>query len=238
MLKSLFSHLNGVIESYTGFRLQPSAEYRLEKSRTKILSQTDVSFIVDVGANRGQWATRVFNSGFTGKVISFEPTSFFQELKRNASSTENWEVRNKALGSRAGKMDMYISSNEGLSSSLLPPSGIRARRPDISFDLSEMVEVETLDHELKNNDEKFYLKIDTQGSEMNVLIGGEVAIEKCIAIEFESALSSLYQGEHLHYNISTWLIDRGFEPIQLVVTDWDIQLRTVSLDSIFIRKKS
>ena len=235
MLKSLFGYVNNFAERTTGLRLQPAADTRLDSSRKEILEKYSTRLVIDVGANRGQWVKRLRKVNYRGKVISFEPSHAFQDLMSNASEDSLWEVRNIALGNFDGKRDLHISSNSQLSSSLLPPDQITNHRPDISFGISELVSVSTLDRQLKQNKEAFYLKIDTQGSEMDVLRGGENVLNQCIAIEFESAIQPMYAGETLHYGIASWLLSKGFVAKQLVVTDWDINLNTIALDSIFVR---
>ena len=80
-----------------------------------------------------------------------------------------------------------------------------------------------------------YLKLDVQGSEMDILLGAEKILSKFRFIEFESALVQLYEGETTHYEISRWLMDHGFKPLQVVVTHWDSSGATISLDAIFER---
>jgi hypothetical protein len=83
--------------------------------------------------------------------------------------------------------------------------------------------------------ENLYLKLDIQGSEMQALLGAQGVINEIAAVEFESSLTDLYENESSHYEIVNWLFSYGFVPWQLVVTHWDRSLRTISLDSIFIR---
>ena len=68
------------------------------------------------------------------------------------------------------------------------------------------------------------------------LRGSESSLQSCVAIEFESSLIDLYQGEATHYEIAEWLILRSFSPLQIAITHWDSELRTISLDSIFIKR--
>ena len=53
-------------------------------------SETDV--VLDVGANSSQFALALFNAGFTGRIISFEPLSLahaaFSEAVQNSMHGE------------------------------------------------------------------------------------------------------------------------------------------------------
>ena len=237
MLKSPLGHLNNLIERISGLRLQPSAEKRLSASRNEILKDSESQLVIDVGANQGQWSSSIRKSGYKGKIISFEPTEAFAQLENSASLDSSWEVRKKALGSEIGKKTIFLASNKAMSSSLLVPTGMRERRPDIAFESGPSVEVSTLEAEIGAAGEDFYLKIDTQGFEMDVLRGAENILDRCVAIEFESAITRLYESETLHHDIAQWLAERKFTPYQLVITDWDSNLRTVALDAIFVREK-
>ena len=39
----------------------------------KLLKYYDINKVFDVGANTGQFAESLFNNGYTGKIVSFEP---------------------------------------------------------------------------------------------------------------------------------------------------------------------
>jgi hypothetical protein len=107
---------------------------------------------------------------------------------------------------------------------------------EISFGKTEEVEIKTLRGFLDSNVvSNIYLKIDTQGNEMNVLLGLSDQINQVLVIEFESALIPLYKGETDHYEIAQYLISHGFKAKQIVITHWNQNKETISLDSIFVR---
>jgi hypothetical protein len=87
------------------------------------------------------------------------------------------------------------------------------------------------------NDDNLYLKIDVQGAEYEVISGAVGLMPNVSVIEFESSTIELYEDEKNHYSIARLLIDFGFTPRQIVVTHWDDNLATVSLDSIFVKTK-
>ena len=47
--------------------------YEKNLNLVKSLSNNNISSIIDVGANNGQFAEEVFKNGFNGHVLSFEP---------------------------------------------------------------------------------------------------------------------------------------------------------------------
>ena len=234
--KSVFNFINNSLEKYTGLRIQPSSDYRLGKVRTQLLKSDEIKVLIDVGANKGQYVERVRKDGYKGQVHSFEPTSNYEILKKIASLDNDWHVHNIALSNFDGEEIMNVSSNQGLSSSLLKPKEILNQGFGIGFTEKEKVIVHRLESIYKEIDmDNGYLKLDVQGSEMDILLGAERILSKFRFIEFESALVQLYEGETTHYEISRWLMDHGFKPIQVVVTHWDSSGATISLDAIFER---
>jgi FkbM family methyltransferase len=240
MRSTLKNHLTRVLNNYLdelfGLRIQPSPENRLTESRKNILQKFKVKNILDVGANNGQWALRVRDGGFRENIISFEPTSAYEVLKKNTFRDSNWKCVNLAVSNQTGKSRIYLASNGNLSSSILQPDEILLQGFGIEFNESIDVPTTTLDEYLYNSKiGEFYLKIDVQGAEKLVLEGAENSLSKCVAVEFESSLTSLYKGESKHYDLAKWLLLRGFTPFQVVVTHWDTSMAAISLDSIFIK---
>jgi FkbM family methyltransferase len=236
-LRLFLQSFNNLLESVYGYRLQPSAETRLRSSRMKVLNEFSCNFVVDVGANIGQWAQDLRKSGYRGKILSFEPSNLFTNLQEKVKFDPSWEARPHALLDYEGTANFYHSSNRGLSSSTKKPNKILDHTLGIVFPETYQVSVARLDQEL-TDEENIYLKLDVQGAEMQVLIGAEGIIENISAIEFESAIVNLYEGESTHYELTTWLSGHDFIPYQLVITHWDSELRTISIDSIFVRNRN
>ena len=66
----------------------------------EIIEKYQVDLILDVGANRGQFAIGV-RRFYKGPIISFEPVSHtFTILQRAASHDSNWFKFNYALGNK------------------------------------------------------------------------------------------------------------------------------------------
>jgi len=233
----LFINLvNQLLDSSFGLRVQPSSSERLRRTRLRVLKNSGCELVVDVGANNGDWARGLRNDRYTGHIESFEPTVIFQVLKQKTMGDDLWSVHNLALSDFTGEAVMNLADNDFLSSSLLAPSGIYESNQGISFKVGDKVKVTTLDkHFTGQHQEKIYLKLDVQGAELSVMKGGKEFLERCCAVEFESALVPQYEGEASHYDIVNWLHLKGFREKQVVITHWNKNLETVALDSIFVR---
>lgn len=83
-----------------------------------------VSTVLDVGANRGQFAGELLGAGFPGRVVSFEaiPEVHRQLTEAAAAHGDRWHVAPCcALGDRAGEARFHVTNNL-VCSSLLAPS--------------------------------------------------------------------------------------------------------------------
>lgn len=238
MIRKLSGLINDILERKFGLRIQPSADERLAYARKLLLRESATELVLDVGANEGQWASRVREDGYKKTIVSFEPSETFELLSKRVLRDGNWECQKLAISNTNGVVELFSASNGNLSTSILRPKEILNQGFDLEFETRTSVEAVTLEKLLLNYQfSNYYLKMDVQGAEMRILEGAGKALECCIAIEFESALISLYDGETTHYPIAEWLRANNFEPYQVAITHWDKQLRTISLDSIFINLK-
>jgi len=235
-LHKLFQQVNNFTDARFGRRFQPSPEARLRKVRKRLIHEFNCESIIDVGANSGQWATGVRELGYSGKIFSFEPSDAFASLQVNSQYDTSWFIEKIALSNYLGVSPFYVSTNKNLSSSLLKPSGILHQNFAFDFEPPIEVNVKRLDS-MDFNDDNLYLKIDVQGAEYEVISGAVGLMPNVSVIEFESSTIQLYEDEKNHYSIARLLIDFGFTPRQIVVTHWDDNLATVSLDSIFVKTK-
>nr|WP_249593332.1 FkbM family methyltransferase [Escherichia coli] len=56
------------------------------------------------------------------------------------------------------------------------------------------------------------LKIDTQGSELNILVGGEQVLNNTLCIQLEVSFIPLYEGQPSFGEIDVYLRKHGFLP--------------------------
>ena len=59
-------------------------------------------------------------------------------------------------------------------------------------------------------DEIAFLKLDTQGSELDILRGAGTALDRCLGIEIEVEFVPIYVGQPLFADVDQWLRARGF----------------------------
>ena len=141
----------------------------------KIFQPKPGDVVVDVGAHIGLYTLRAARDvGGDGKVIAVEPDpQSFHILKDNVSlnNLNNVLVVNAALSETSGQKTFYAATDPSLSGFELQPEA-RIRK-------IETVKIMTLDELLTNlNIEKVdWIKIDVEGAELQVLMGGVRLLE-------------------------------------------------------------
>ena len=89
----------------------------------------------------------------------------------------------------------------------------------------ENIKTQTLDFSLNEHtiSDVDFIKIDTQGYELNILKGSEKILDVVIAIEIECELTQMYLGQPLFSNILEYLHIKNFSLFEMSTeTTWGI----------------
>lgn len=181
-----------------------------------LLTHYRVNCVLDVGANIGQYATRLRRYGYTGRIASFEPVPATAEKLREAAADDpEWHVYPYALG-REDRTDT-INVVYGSMSSLLDPSDFgTSRYKRFRRSREERITVRRLDGLLEEvftglDDPRPYLKLDTQGFDLEAYAGCGDHIGRFVGMQSEVALLQIYEGmPRMGEAIATYEAD-GFE---------------------------
>jgi FkbM family methyltransferase len=172
--------------------------YRAQLRTT--IERLAIDLVIDVGSNEGQFAQHL-RTFYSGEVQSFEPvSSTFERLARAAALDPHWKVHKLALGSVAGSQAINVS-NATVFSSLLTPNDqgrqLFGARTDVSR--TEVISVRRLDDVLDEiapdaGRRRIFLKMDTQGYDLEVFKGLGNKVRCVSAILSEVSLVSIYEG--------------------------------------------
>ena len=205
-LRGLFGRL--------GYEIIP-ARIELDAMLSGLVARRNISTLIDVGANEGQYALDFRRRGFLGEILSFEPMAdAFHRLEQRAAKDSNWQVRQLALGGANGQAGLNISANS-VSSSLLQvqPAHLRAE-PSSRRTRLEWVPVRRLDDEFNPTQScRAWLKLDVQGFESSVLAGATDTLKISQVVQCELSLQSLYEGQSHYLEILSTLESSGFTPV-------------------------
>lgn len=194
-----------------GLFLEPES---FHLARLEILRNGQISVFLDCGANRGEFASHIRHSGYSGRMVSFEPASIeFANLSYLASHDPSWDCHQLALGDYDGVASFNLAGNSE-SSSLLPMLDRHlASAPESQYAGTETVYVSQLDtvcDEYLSGQENIYLKLDVQGNEMAALKGAGRILRSTLAIEIELALVQLYADQTLFSEMISYINQLGF----------------------------
>jgi FkbM family methyltransferase len=164
-----------------------------------ILKKYKINVVLDVGANEGQFA-RELRHIYKGKIISFEPLSTaFAKLKQSSMADPNWTVYNFALGRQNGCQKIHVSPHSVFTSFLKTNSWCNQHFGENSTgSREEIVTVRRLDDVLSKElgnleDARIYLKMDTQGYDLEVFSGLGGTYEMISALQSEISVIPIYQ---------------------------------------------
>ncbi len=159
-----------------------------------------IDLALDVGANIGQFAHDL-REFYKGDLISFEPVSAsFHRLARTASHDPRWKVHQFALGSQNATQTINVY-RETLLNSFLKTNAYCMRKHGERGAVTgqEVVSVRRLDEVLDEiapdcHRKRIFLKMDTQGYDLEVFKGLGNKLEYVVAIQSEVSLIPIYEG--------------------------------------------
>lgn len=209
-----------------------------------LLARAGFGFVFDVGANQGQFAAKLRKLGYSGPIASFEPlSSAFVRLKAFADRDPNLTAFPFALGAEAGRQDIFISGNSASSSFRPIEEATVGAEPMTAVVGRESVEIRRLDDIAADvlaaaNAGPILLKLDTQGTEREVMQGSAATLEKIHYILCECSLVSVYKGEPVIEEQIRWMREKGFDPISLE-PGWSDPAtgETYQIDALFKRRR-
>jgi len=214
MLKSIALHLIS-----SGWRVPHQA--RLDRLQELVmlkhlLDSLGINCVVDVGANRGQYALELRGIGFDGHIVSFEPVHReFELLCKTFKGDFKWRGFRCALGS-AERSAIILVPRLTVLSSLLDPL-----REDPEAQREE-IEVRRLDDLFQTlvapvHNPRVLLKMDTQGYDIEVFKGAQGCLDAICALQSEISVQPLYKAMPHYIDALRTYEEGGFDLHDLTV---------------------
>lgn len=208
----------------------------------QLFNLLDINCVLDVGANMGQYSQALRKAGYQGKIISFEPITECYQFLVNQKD-ENWHIMNIALGSSAGAIDLHVT-NKNVFSSFLKPNQYSVHRFNESAKTAhiETVEVKKLDDILAQiipdlDSTNLFLKLDTQGYDLEVLKGAQQSLKYIAGIQSEISCKAIYEGMPSHIESLTYIDELGYELTNIFPLSHDKHdLSLLECDCVFRKK--
>jgi FkbM family methyltransferase len=170
--------------------------------------------VVDVGCRWGFADT--WELGDRCRAIGFEPDEDeCERLRMHYHDNPSVVIVAQALGAEPGTATLYVTREPACSSVYEPIDDVVDRHPRLEpqrLAARQRLELVTLDSwcEQHGVDRVDYLKLDTQGSELDVLRGAPRTLERVIAVQTEVEFNRMYEGQPLFGDVDRFLRDHGF----------------------------
>jgi len=209
-------------------------------NKNKWLKDLNIETIIDVGGSKGNAALQFHALFPSAEIYSFEPLSdCFRIMNEKMGSVAGFRSFNVALSDNKGKGIIHRSSYSG-SSSLRKMADIhKLAFPITAGERDEVIKTDTMDNVMKgfNLEGNILVKIDVQGLEDKVILGGQKTLDRAKMIIVETSFIELYEGQPLFGKIYQLLFDMGFRYSGARDPDFRNPLNGASLqqDSIFIK---
>ncbi|HEX8145378.1 MAG TPA: FkbM family methyltransferase [Pyrinomonadaceae bacterium] len=198
--------------------------YRAIRHIKKSGRETAGSIIIDVGGFDGGTSLYFAEQFEHLEIYCIEPNSrMIPQLKKVEASEPRIHVRNMALGERRGEARLHVTSNN-VSSSIneLNLTEIGKQPPVfqgwLAEEAAENVRVSTLDDEFKDEESVLLIKLDTQGTELDVLKGGIETLRRTSFILTEMNNHEMYKNACQYYEVDAFLRAHSFRLVDIVVT--------------------
>jgi FkbM family methyltransferase len=211
-----------------------------------LLRELEIDCVLDVGAHHGEFAALLRDLDYTGQIISFEPVrASFDVLTRARAGDRLWSGRNIALGAEDGELEMNIYRGS-VFNSLLKPADDGTRRfaaatEVIGVERVQICRLEPILGEILalRPSTKLFLKLDTQGYDLQVVRGAGLRIDAIRALQAELAARATYTGMPSLAESLGELERLGFELTGMfpVAREMD-HLRLIEIDCVMCRKPS
>ncbi len=211
---------------------------------SRLFSQYGISCVLDVGANTGQYKKYLRDKvGYKGLVLSFEPIAEnFEILKQKSQNDPNWEVYDFALGAVGATKVLNITANNVFSSFLTPDTSETPSFSDQNaLERVETVQVRTFDGMMDELADKCpfgqtFMKLDTQGYDLEVVRGAEKFMSRVVAVQSEVSVRKLYKEIPSFVESHDFLSERGFDMTGLFPVSWDQHMRVIEFDVVMVNR--
>jgi FkbM family methyltransferase len=185
--------------------------------------------VVDVGARDGineLWD----NLSPDSVIIAFEPdTEEYNKLQKRylkrSAALPAVRMQPEALWHEIGQATLYQTRKADCSSLFRPNRGLLDRfANDKRFDVVKEhgISLARLDQVLERNGLEAiqFLKIDTQGTELNILKGAGAYLQQCLGVQCEVEFQPLYDTQPLFGDVDAFLRYAGFTLFDLQLQRW------------------
>lgn len=216
----------------------------LDPGIVALLERLAVDLVLDVGANKGQFAKELMRAGYRHRILSFEPLEdAYSALSRASTQFPYWSVAPRcAIGAKQATVELNVAGNSQSSSVLNMLASHSDVAPASAYVGTETVPLCRLDEVAADAISKArspFLKIDVQGLEDQVLEGAASIIDSLVGMQLELDLEPLYESALLIEDMLPRIRALGFSTYKLIPGFVDRRTgRLLQVDGLFFRESA
>lgn len=176
------------------------------------LGSLEVDYVIDVGANRGQFVLLAQSLWPDAPILAFEPLEHAADVFDRYASSGKVELVRAAVSSDVGARAMHISGRDDSSSLLVIGPKQAQSFPGTAMTGVTQVPVTTLARHLSPTTIGLnsLMKVDVQGSELEVLKGAGSVLELVKYVYVELSFAELYVDQPLAGEVVQFMFDSEF----------------------------
>ncbi|PZF85500.1 FkbM family methyltransferase [Jiangella anatolica] len=246
-MATLIEHKTRNVLRRLGMEVVPTRRQRevslLSLHLSRLFALLDVNVVLDVGARHGEYATQLRRNGYRGWIVSFEPVKESREVLTGVARADpKWRVLPVALGASDTTARINVARNTSLSS-------LRSASEYGQRDFGDVIETARIEHvqvrRLETmweralegiDDRRIYLKLDTQGWDLEVLDGAGDRLADVLALQTEASVQPIYDGMPTHLETLRAIEAAGFTVSGMFPVTLDPRLALVEYDCVAVRR--
>jgi FkbM family methyltransferase len=199
-----------------------------------------INTIIDIGANKGQFALATRYVFQNANIYCFEPlVKPANKLNKLFESDKKVIFFQSAIGPKEETVKMNVSNRDDSSSLLNIGKNQTTIFPGTEEKYKEEIKISPLSYFLSKKDlvKPVFVKIDVQGFELEVLKGSEDLIENFDYIYVECSFIELYEKQALVDEVITFLGNYSFKLKGVYNIFYDKKGVAIQADFLFKRTK-
>lgn len=201
----------------------------------------EVRVVVDIGANRGQFALVARHCFPAAHIVSFEPLAGPAAVYRAVFAGDpQVTLHETAIGPERGEAVIHLSAHDDSSSVLSIAAMQSALFPGTAEIGTQPIRVTRLADQMPEDaiEPPALLKLDVQGFELAALAGCEDRLDRFDWVYAECSFVELYVGQAFADAVIAWLHERSLVLRGVYNMAYDAQGRAIQGDFLFGRARS
>ena len=215
-------------------------QWVMDGSLAAVIRARNINCVIDVGANVGQFVELIRTLGYSGRIVSFEPSPVaLATLTAFAARDAEWIVRPIGLAAKPGVGQLYLYPGSDFDSLHAALPEIAAQIPQLQATGRVEITISTLEKEYAEviagiDEPRILLKSDTQGHDLDVILGAP-GLPGVVAVMVELSVLPIYQNQPYMTEVMDRLHAEGFVPVAFQPVSRTDGFLVTEFDGLFMR---